>query len=107
MTWSLVWIFDALFSGSSSTRPSRLPKMLWPTQLRIFQLRRANMGARTVLSRVSPVLPSLPHVLGPGVELRQARLNEASVKDVGSLVQFVHGLAVTGTANVMAADHEP
>ena len=59
-TWSLVWIFEALLAGSSSTWPSRLPKMLWPTQLRIFRFRWANIGASTVLSSVSPVLPSLP-----------------------------------------------
>src|SRR5438132_670425 len=60
MTWSLVRILEALFSGRSRTWPSRLPKMLCPTQLRISQLRRANIGASTLLSRVSPVLPSLP-----------------------------------------------
>ena len=36
--------------------------MLWPTQLRICQLRRANIGASTDFIRVSPVLPSLPPV---------------------------------------------
>src|SRR5437868_9019119 len=59
-TASLVRTLDALLAGSSSTRPSRLPKMLWPTQLRMRQLRAANIGASTDFSRVSPVLPSLP-----------------------------------------------
>src|SRR4029079_10890735 len=62
MTWSLVLILDSLFFGSSRTTPSRLPKMLWPTQLRILKLRYANMGASTVFMSVSPVLPSLPQV---------------------------------------------
>src|SRR5260370_242609 len=123
ITWSLVRIFEALFSGSSSTRPSRLPKMLWPTQLRIFQLRRANIGANTVLRRVSPVLPALPpvtplrcgartqdgsrtHVFGPGVEVGQAGVDQAGVENVRALMQFPDGLAVAGTADVMAADHE-
>src|SRR5262245_19518002 len=65
ITWSFVSIFDDLLTGSSSTRPSRLPKMLWPTQLRISRWRCLNIGASTVFIRVSPVLPSLPvvHVL--------------------------------------------
>src|SRR5262249_48641826 len=60
MTWSLVWTLDDLLAGSSRIRPSRLPKMLWPTQLMTLRLRRANIGASTVFMRVSPVLPSLP-----------------------------------------------
>ena len=59
-TRSLVSTFDDLLAGSSRTRPSRLPKMLWPTQLMTFRLRCANIGASTVFIRVSPVLPSLP-----------------------------------------------
>ena len=60
MTWSLVSTLDALLAGSSRTRPSRLPKMLWPTQLMTCRLRWANIGASTVFISVSPVLPSLP-----------------------------------------------
>ena len=60
MTLSLVSTFDDLLVGSSRTMPSRLPKMLWPTQLMTSRLRWANIGASTVFSRVSPVLPSLP-----------------------------------------------
>src|SRR4029078_1600974 len=65
MTWSLVSILDDLLTGSSRTRPLRLPKMFWPTQLRISRWRCLNIGASTVFIRVSPVLPSLPvvHVL--------------------------------------------
>src|SRR5258708_22314012 len=62
MTWSLVSILDALLTAPSRTRPSRLPKMLWPTQLRISRWRCLNIGASTVFIRVSPVLPSLPVV---------------------------------------------
>ena len=50
----------ALFRGSSSTLPSMLPKMLWPTQLMTSRCRAANIGASTLLSSVSPVLPSQP-----------------------------------------------
>ena len=57
---SLVSTFEDLLAGSSSIRPSRLPKMLWPTQLMTLRLREANMGASTVFIKVSPVLPSLP-----------------------------------------------
>ena len=39
MTWSLVSTFDDLLTGSSRTMPSRLPKMLWPTQLMTSRLR--------------------------------------------------------------------
>ena len=70
ITRSLVSTFEALLVGSSRTRPSRLPKMLWPTQLMTLRLRWANIGASTVFIRVSPVLPSLPASSDP-VELGQ------------------------------------
>ena len=59
-TRSLVSTLDDLLAGSSRISPSRLPKMLWPTQLMTFRLRSANIGASTVFISVSPVLPSLP-----------------------------------------------
>ena len=52
--------FACLLAGSSSTWPSMLPKMLWPTQLSTWRFRRANIGASTLFISVSPVLPSQP-----------------------------------------------
>jgi len=58
--WSLLVTLAALLAGSSRTLPSRLPKMLCPTQLITRKLRSWNMGAKTLFIRVSPVLPSQP-----------------------------------------------
>src|SRR2546426_12014151 len=80
-TTSLVLTLDALLAGSSRTMPSRLPKMLWPTQLRILKLRWANMGASTVFMSVSPVLPSLPLTVVLRSAARLSAAGEGAPKD--------------------------
>src|SRR5215217_5561204 len=53
-------ILLALLSGSASTSPSVLPRMLVPYQPSTASARIGNIGASAVLSSVSPVLPSRP-----------------------------------------------
>src|ERR1700746_2818348 len=57
--------FDSSFvlndPGSSSTSPSRLPRMLVEYQPSRPSMRALKAGARTVLIRVWPVLQFLPH----------------------------------------------
>ena len=65
MTAVLRSTLDALLSGSLRTRPSRLPRMLWPTQLRMCRLRAANIGASTVFNKRLAGLAVLAAVRDP------------------------------------------
>ena len=53
------------FSGSSSTSPSRLPRMLVEYQPRMPSIRDLKPGARIVFMSVWPVLKSLPLMATP------------------------------------------
>ena len=61
--------FDLKFSGSSSTSPSRLPRMFVEYQPRRPSIRALKPGARIVFISVWPVLKSLPPI---GTPLRSA-----------------------------------
>src|SRR5215831_7766767 len=61
--------FDLKFSGSSSTSPSRLPRMFVEYQPRRPSIRDLKPGARIVFISVWPVLKSLPPI---GTPLRSA-----------------------------------
>src|SRR5215831_11447183 len=61
-TPSLEISFDLNDSGSSSTSPSRLPRMLVENQPRTPNIRALKAGAMTVFIKVWPVLKSLPAI---------------------------------------------
>src|SRR4051812_22014120 len=69
--------------------------MLCPTHDRICQLRRANIGASTVLSSVSPVLPSLPPIT--------VRRSVASSSSAGIVAPSDGGKLTNGHARSSAA----
>ena len=60
MTESLLTSFVLKLSGSSSTSPSRLPRMLVENHPLTPSRRVLNIGAKTVFISVCPLLKSLP-----------------------------------------------
>src|SRR5262245_4347650 len=82
-------------SGSSSTSPSRLPRMLVLYHPETPSIRALNIGESTVLSIVWPVLKSLPPIATP---LRLASCSRAGM----SQVRFGAPLA-KGTPSMIAA----
>src|SRR5215510_1381666 len=58
--WPLVTVLLAAFAGSASVRPSPPPSRLYDDHERTRNARIANIGASTVLTSVSPVLPYEP-----------------------------------------------
>ncbi len=95
ITPSLETSFDLKFSGSSSTSPSRLPRMLVEYQPRRPSIRALRPGARMVFIRVWPVLKSLPPM---GTPSRSAR----AIMHGRSQLRLGAPLA-NGTPDMMAA----
>ena len=82
-------------SGSSSTSPSRLPRMFVEYQPLRPSMRALSIGASTVLSSVWPVLKSLPQIGTPW--------SVASLRSAGmSTVRFGAPLA-NGMPSISAA----
>jgi hypothetical protein len=75
-------------SGSSSTSPSRLPRMLVEYQPARPSMRALNIGASTVLSSVWPVLKSLPQI---GTPLSFASFSSAGMSTVRLGAPFANG----------------
>ena len=71
------------FSGSSSTSPSRLPRMLVEYQPRMPSIRALNPGARMVFISVWPVLKSLP-VMGTPLVRASSSMQGRSMLRLGA-----------------------
>ena len=68
------------FCGSSSTSPSRLPRMLVENHPSIPSILALSMGPITVLTRVWPVLKSLPQTGEPVSLARHSRAGMSTVR---------------------------
>ena len=85
----LVSSLDASELGSSSASPSRLPRILVEYQPSTWSARPRNAGASTVLTRVWPVLPSLPAI---GTPLRRASSFSAGISAETLGVKLPYGM---------------